>query len=523
MVSWWYNGHSELMWWCMKRQGLLLNARRHVSLIAASWFWLGALAFAEPRAPHVAGQFYPADRTELRTVVQGLLEAKVQSQPAECPRILIAPHAGYEYSGPVAGSAFRLVRGCHYDAVVVVGFTHQFAFNGISVDTRESYETPLGLIPVDLEAVKFLQTDIPAADTRSAHGPAVSYLEEAHAAPEHSLEVELPYLQVALGDFKLVPILMGRPTREDAARLADALAALAHRGNYLFVFSTDLSHYHPDEIARQLDQGTIDAMLFETPQAVDRLFNSQLVEACGRGPIMTSLFLAAKLGYLKRMLVRYGNSGDATGDRQRVVGYGAIAMYDVPPPTTGRLSQEAGMALVQAARNTLEGTLLRGQGPKPIPVDRYPELAQADGIFVTLRRNGQLRGCIGRIETDEPLAQSVPRVALDAALRDTRFPPVTGEDLGEISLEVSVLTPPVRLADLKDLVPGRDGVVLEAQGHRGVFLPTVWDESGWTRREFLEELASQKAGLPREAWQGATLFVFQDQVFEEAPVPVAAH
>ena len=318
---------------------------------------------------------------------------------------------------------------------------------------------------------------------------------------------------------------MGNAGPEDAARLADALAALSRLGNYLFVFSTDLSHYHPYDEAMRIDERTVNAILFETPQAVDRLFARGELEACGRGPILTSLLLAKRLGYLKRELLYHANSGDTAGDPSSVVGYAAIAMYDRPPESARRLSQEAGAALVEAARRSLERSLravgakeTKDNVPPAARLDRYPELSNAQGLFVTLRKRGELRGCIGRIEADEPLAKAISEVALDAALHDSRFSPVSAEELKDIQVEVSVLTPPVQLANAKEVVAGRDGVILDYQGHRGVFLPQVWDETGWTRLEFLRELASQKAGLPPDAWQQAALSVFQAQAFEE-PLP----
>jgi len=466
------------------------------------------LQAAEPRQAKVAGQFYPAAPDALRSLVSHLLDRSAD-EPLSVgkPRILIAPHAGYGYSGSVAASAFRQIQGRSYDAVVVIGFTHRGHFPGASVDAREAYRTPLGDIPVDLEAVQFLLTNNPVLEMR----------EEAHASPEHSLEVMLPFLQVALSEVRLVPILMGTSALADADALADALAALADRGDYLFVFSTDLSHYHPYEQANRVDERTLNAILYESPQAVDRLFERELLEACGRGPIVASLRLANRLGYLRRQLLSYANSGDTAGDRARVVGYAAVGMTERGDRAAPRLSAEAGSALVRAARQTLERVLIRDEAPAAIDLKQHPELAQAHGVFVTLRRkdSGLLCGCIGRVQTDEPLANSVPLVALDAALRDPRFPPLRGEELKTIQIEVSVLTPPRRIGDVDEIVPDRDGVVLEHAGRRGVFLPSVWRSTGWTRKEFLRELASQKAGLEPGAWREASLYVFQDQVFEE--------
>lgn len=465
-------------------------------------------AAAEVRTAKVAGQFYPDSQGELSDLVHELLNRQPTPAQTAKPRILIVPHAGYQYSGLIAANGFRQVQGRSYDGVVVVGFTHRIQFDGASVDTREAYETPLGVFPVHQEAVAVLQTY-----------PGISHMESVHESDEHSLEVELPFLQVAIPHTRLVPILIGNARLQDAQQLAQALAGLSRLGDFLFVFSTDLSHYHPYDDAVRIDEETVNAMLSETPQAVHRLFERGAIEACGRGPILTSLLLAATLGYPQRLLLYHANSGDTAGNPARVVGYAAIGMFDQSPSAQGRLSREAGDALVRSARESLERAIAQRETVASAHLERHQELSQARGVFVTLRRHGELRGCIGRIETNEPLAKSVPAVAVDSALHDARFVPVRAEDLEDLQVEVSVLSPPVRMAASHDIVPGRDGVVLEFQGHRGVFLPQVWDETGWTRIEFLRELASQKAGLSPDAWQQATLYTFQAQVFDE-PLPL---
>lgn len=470
------------------------------------WLPLESQAAVEVRTAKVAGQFYPEQQAELLDLVTEFIKRQPEDAATKKPRVLIVPHAGYQYSGVVAGNGFRQLSGHHYDAVVVVGFTHRGRFEGASVDTVSAYETPLGMIPVDQEAVAILQTH-----------PGVHHLEAAHETDEHSLEVQLPFLQGALDRFRLVPILMGNADMEDARRLAEALAHLARLGDYLFVFSTDLSHYHPYAQAEAIDEATINAILTETPQAVHRLFARGDLEACGQGPILTGLFLAADLGYLKRDLLYRANSGDTAGRPERVVGYAAIAMVERPRAAHDALSAAAGGALVRGARQALERALQpKPQGPVlAIPTRRYPELSKSRGMFVTLRKHGELRGCVGRIVSDQPLARTVFVVAREAAFHDARFAPVRAEELKELHVEVSVLTAPAPLLHMKDLVAGRDGVILQDQGHAGVFLPHVWEETGWTRVEFLEQLASQKAGLAPEAWQRAQLFTFQDQVFEE--------
>ncbi len=487
-----------------------------LSILLAAWLLaLPALAAPAqtdipPRTPKVAGQFYPDDPAELHQLIAGYLGQQAAPSPRK-PRILIVPHAGYQYSGVIAAAGYRQLEGQTYDGVVVVGFSHQRPFEGVSVDTRAVYETPLGPLPVDRKAVDGLLAF-----------PGMEFRESAHEDAEHSLEVQLPFLKTMLPETPIVPVMMGSARWQDAMRLAEALTALAKRGDYLFIFTTDLSHYHPYDQAAEIDARTIEAMLKETPQAVARLFQSGRLEACGQGPVMTGLLLADRLGYLTRELLTEANSGDTAGDASRVVGYAAVALYERPGPGAAQLPAPAGAALLTAARATLERTLRPGRKTAADPAKilrAVPELSRRRGLFVTLMKRGQLRGCIGQLQPQQPLMSLLPQVANDAALRDDRFAPVTAEELPELRIEVSVLTVPQRLERLEDLVPGRDGVILQSEGHSGVFLPQVWDQTGWTREEFLRELASQKAGLPPEAWRAATLYVFQDQLFEEGGSP----
>jgi AmmeMemoRadiSam system protein B/AmmeMemoRadiSam system protein A len=456
----------------------------------------------EPRQARAAGNFYPEEPEILRQMVTDLLAAQTPAPGRAKPRLLIVPHAGYAYSGAIAAAGYRQVQGQSYDGVVVVGFTHRGQFPGFSVDLKEAYHTPLGDLAIDQTGADVL-----------AGQPGFNYIEEAHEGGEHSMEVQLPFIQVVLPQAKVVPVLLGNVSLEDARQLADALAMLAQQGDYLFVFSTDLSHYHAYPQARRIDQRTVEALLQETPQAVNRLFEEGVLEACGRGPIVTALLLGAKLGYPARELLAAANSGDTTGQPDRVVGYAAIGFFDAPPGAAAGLSDEAGTALVKAARATLQAALDKGEGT--LDLGSMPALQQSAGLFVTLRKGSELRGCIGHIEADEPLARLLPKVALDAALRDPRFSPVTAAELPELAIEVSVLTLPRAIASAAEIVPGRDGVILEHEGHRGVFLPVVWEETTWTREAFLRGLASEKAGLAPEAWQHATLSIFQAQVFQE--------
>src|SRR3989338_270749 len=267
------------------------------SALLAAWLvvlpgWeIPVRAEAPPRAAKVAGQFYPDDPNELSRLIIGLLHQHPEPVAAHKPRVLIVPHAGYEYSGPIAAAGYRLLQGQSYDGVVVVGFTHGMVFDGVSVDDREAYQTPLGLAQVDREAAEVLRSF-----------PGMVFHDEAHNSGEHSLEVQLPFLQVVLPQTRIVPLLMGSARWQDTSRLADALQALATRGDYLFVFTTDLSHDHPYEQAVAMDERTLESMLREMPQAVARLFGEGQLDACGRAPVAARLLLADRLGYLKREL-----------------------------------------------------------------------------------------------------------------------------------------------------------------------------------------------------------------------------
>jgi AmmeMemoRadiSam system protein B/AmmeMemoRadiSam system protein A len=472
---------------------------------------LPTAGYAETRKPAVAGPFYPAEAESLRQEVEDHLSQAVAIPLPSKPLALIAPHAGYRYSGPIAASAFKQVQPHAYDTVIVVGFTHRLRFDGIALDTATAYATPLGGIAVDTKRAEQLVIDYPQLFVERP---------EAFTHGEHSLEVMLPFLQVALSDFKLIPLMMGSANTQEAELLAEALAPWVRSGEALVVFSSDLSHYHPYAQAQALDQRLLASLRVETAHALARLFNQRAFEACGRGPLIASLFLAQRLNYAQPIVLQAANSGDTTGDKTKVVGYASVAFVprESEANTSARLSAEAGQALVYYARWVLHDHYgLPQSGALKPNLAAYPELKQAQGIFVTLHKAGTLRGCIGRIATQEPLHQSLPRVALQAALEDPRFAPVTAEELEDIAIEVAVLSPPRAIPSAEAIVPGRDGVVLVYGDKQGVFLPSVWQSTGWTRSEFLSELAHQKAGLPATTWKHANLYTFQDQVFAEAP------
>lgn len=270
----------------------------------------------EIRRPVVAGQFYTDNPEELSSQVDGFLEkAQREEFPGEI-LALIAPHAGYIYSGQVAASAYRQIQGQPFQTVIVVAPSHRFPFNGASIYHRGGYQTPLGVIPVD---VKMAQAIL-------ERGVQLNFYPQAHAV-EHSLEVQLPFLQRALGNFQLVPIVMGDQGLTACQTLAEAVSASLGEQKVLLVASSDLSHFHPYDQAVELDKVVLEAVDVFDPSRLHEALRGGRSEACGGGPMVAVMLTAKKLGASGAKVLAYANSGDVTGDRGNVVGYMAAAIY----------------------------------------------------------------------------------------------------------------------------------------------------------------------------------------------------
>jgi len=441
------------------------------------------------RPPAVAGTFYPALPGELAAEIGRLLE-RAGAGAGPPPKALIAPHAGYVYSGPVAASVYSRLRPVRHSIsrVVLMGPSHRVAFRGIATSSAEWFETPLGRIPVDHRA-----------DGLLAAIPDVGSLDAAHAQ-EHSLEVHLPFLQMALDRFSLIPLVAGDAS---ADLVAAVLEALWGGDETLIVISSDLSHYLDYGAARTVDE--------RTRQAIET-FDGQAIggdQACGRVPILGLLQQARRRG-LTVNTVDLRNSGDTAGPRDRVVGYGAWAF--VSDSGTDSQWHSDGPALLSLARQAIVWQVA-GRGPPPVPETLPPALQRPGAAFVTLHRNGALRGCIGSLAAHRPLAADVAENAVRAALNDPRFPPLTAAELDGLEVSVSVLTPPEPIAwrDEADLLaklrPRHDGLIIEDGPRRALFLPAVWEQLP-DPREFLAHL-KQKAGLSQAPLPaGCRAFVF---------------
>jgi len=464
------------------------------------------------RQPQVAGGFYSASPDELTRTVDGLI-AKAQSPNISEPLIaLISPHAGYQYSGGVAAYSYALLMNRHYQRVVVIAPSHQEAFNFTSVYDGDAYATPLGTVPVDKAFVRKLV----------AEGGSIRLSSRGHdrGGPqgEHAIEVQLPFLQRTLGSFQLVPIVMGDQGYDASRALGVALAKLIADSNTLIVASSDLSHYHPYTEATRIDHNTLRAIQEYDYFNLSRNLQGRVWEACGGAPIVATMIAAERLGANRIDLLKYANSGDVTGDKSRVVGYGALALYKSSSAKAAApllsLTTKEKQELLQVARKSVE-TAVR-QHKMFQPSSSSPALLQDRGAFVTLKANGELRGCIGYMAPMQSLIDTVRDVAALAALRDPRFPPVTPEEVANLQYEISVLSSLRRVHDVKEIRVGQHGLMLKNGQNEGVLLPQVPVEQGWDRKTFLEETA-RKAGLPANAWKNVNtdIFEFTAVVFSE--------
>lgn len=461
------------------------------------------------RQPAVAGSFYPDDPENLAMMVDSFLEA-VEDTDGE-PIALIVPHAGYIYSGWVAAYAFKQLEGVAYDTIVIVGPNHRHAtFQDISVYAHGAFRTPLGLIPIDEEVAQAL-LDI---DERLVFEP------DMHAA-EHSIEVELPFLQRIYQDLEIVPIVIGQPTEENIEILSQALVKVLGDRKALIIASSDMSHYPAYDEAVRVDSATLAAMETMNPQAVVSIIRESMASGvpnlgtclCGQGPVLTAMKVAHRLGANQVTVLKYANSADSplvTGDRSQVVGYGAVMFWRYEPP---QLTVAEKDRLLTIARESIAQYLL--DGTMPAFTTTEPNLLRNSGAFVTLEQGDDLRGCVGHILGRQPLHVTVQQAAVGAATEDPRFPPLAPEELEQITIEISVLSPVKRVTSTQGIEVGRHGVVIVAEGTNALLLPQVASEEGWSREEFLEA-ASRKAGLPEDAWrQGAALYTFTAIVFGE--------
>ncbi len=468
----------------------------------------------------LAGTWYVADPAALRAEIAGYFEQD-QIDAREDIIGLILPHAGYKYSGRTAAHAIKSL-GRSYSRVVIIGPTHHLPMEVmLSVTRATHYQSPLGELPLDADFIGQLLKQPVFQDVPAAH------------EDEHSVQIEIPLLQYKLGDFKLVPIVAGQCSYETVAQAGRILAALIDKDT-LVVASSDFTHYGPQyqyvpftkDIPANLKKLDMDAFTFiagKDPRGLLEYRQKTGMTMCGYVPI--SILLAMLGGNAEVQLVQYATSGELLNDYTNSVSYVSAvfrgAWQPSPPPAgeavNGALSPEDKKALLSLARKTIQYALDK---------QRVPELADLGitcgeavkaprAAFVTLKKHGELRGCIGDIFPQRPLYKSVITNAIYAAFADRRFTPLQKDECDQIKIEISALTAPAPVASAQAIRIGTDGMVLSKDGRSAVFLPQVAPEQGWDLETTLTHL-STKAGLPPDAWKdGASFQVFQAEVFGE--------
>jgi hypothetical protein len=469
------------------------------------------------RQAAVAGSFYPADAKTLSATIDELL-ARV-SQPAIAEPILaaVAPHAGYEYSGPVAAYTYAALQGRKYTRVVVIAPTHRVAFDYTSIYDGDAYATPLGVVPVDKAFAREL---VKMSSSMQLSGTGHDPTQE---GGEHAIEVELPWLQKVLGSFEVVPIVMGDQSYESSRALGVALTKLiksqANPGETLVVASSDLSHYHPYDEAVTIDHKTLAALAAWDYFSMSRNFQSRVWEACGGAPIVATMIYAERMGANQARVLKYANSGDVTGDKSRVVGYSADLFVKAnggkAAATPFSLSDDEKRQLLAVARSSVEMVVGKDKLYEP-PAPASATLNQERGAFTTLTIAGQLRGCIGYTSAFKPLYVTVRDTATHAALHDPRFRPVTAAELPSLEYELSVLSPLGRVTDVDEIRVGEHGLLMKNGGNEGLLLPQVPVEQKWDRQTFLEQTC-RKAGMAAGCWkdEDTDIFSFTAVVFND--------
>ena len=478
------------------------------------------------REPAVAGQFYPSDPIELKKMVAGHLGA-VKDLPQIDGQIiaLIVPHAGLVYSGTIAAYGYKLLENNKFDKVVLCGGSHKYRFNGLSVfGPGLQWKNPLGAVLCDDGLCNyFLSYDksfglIPDAQTK-----------------EHCLEVQLPYLQAVLKDFKIVPIIMGDPMPGTIELLSRALASIPSSPGTILVASTDWQHYRPALVGGKMDSIGMEYLRNFDIDGLERNLQNGKTEMCGDGAVLAVMKAAKARGANRVKILKYGDSGDFSGDKSQVVGYVAAVLYKSNEPVAKKdtemkkkvatassdedlakrfdLNEENRRILLEIARESIKSHLTG----KPLPEFEIPDaLNEFGAAFVTLNENGRLRGCIGHTTAIDPLYKTVSICAVQAAVEDPRFSPVTADEIDKLHIEISVLTPMKKIDSFDEIKVGRDGLMIFKGNRRGLLLPQVATEYGWNATQFLEQTCL-KAGLNINDYKSpeAIIYRFQAVIFGE--------
>jgi len=459
----------------------------------------------------IAGTWYPGDSARLKADIDKYLRNARVADINGTICGLVAPHAGYVYSGQVAAHAYKAVQGKTFDAVILIGPSHRVPFRGASIYSGEGYETPLGVMPVDATLAREI----------TSHGNGMISLASEDRSPENSLEIQVPFLQTIFGTTPFVPILMGTQDMATCRTLSRAIIETVGDKSVLVIASSDFSHYHGYDRAVEMDSAALGYIETMNQEGFLRGIESGRCEACGAGPIIVTMMVARAMGADKGKIIEYMNSGDITGDKSGVVGYAAVVFYrEAGDPMeeleidNDELTKEEKELLLTIARRSIESGLAGGEPPR-FAIESEA-LRKNMGAFVTLKKEGRLRGCIGLIEGTKPLYETVEQMAQAAAFEDPRFRPVRSDELEGLDIEISALTPLRQIQDVSEIEVGRHGLYIVKGYHAGLLLPQVATEYTWDRDTFLRETCI-KANLPQNAWKDpdTKIYIFSASVFSE--------
>lgn len=498
-------------------------------LLVTSYWLLVTFSYAQDiKLPNVSGTFYSGNPTQLSLQIDNFLNEANPEQIKADIFALISPHAGYGYSGQVAAFGYKLIRNKPYKTVIVIGASHYYGFSGVSVYSQGSFRTPLGDLEVDQEfSQKLIYKDKDI------------FFEPLAFQREHSVEVQLPFLQKVLSEFKIVPIVMGDCSFAICKRLAELLKeAIGNRKDILVVASTDMYHGYNYQEAEVVDNLTLSYLKNMDAEGLYYGLREGKLQLCGGFGVVSTLILSKELDHKNLSVLNYTDSAKVTARLIKgiwTVGYVSCAIDQAPLENidrqedllslTGQEKREVAMLnknqkkrLLEIARSSIETYLKTGEKLELAETDAV--LLKKMGAFVTLHEYGELRGCIGNLLGDKPLYLMVRDMAVNSAVDDPRFPPLDLSELKNIEIEISVLSPLERIDSADKIELGIHGVLVRKGFNSGVFLPQVAQETGWSKEEFLSNLCAHKAGLSPVAWKDKSteIYIFTAEVFSEKEV-----
>lgn len=457
------------------------------------------------RRPAVAGMWYPADKAELLKMMETL-------DKKSCPEFedsgeitgLIVPHAGFIYSGNTAACGFKALKDQKFDTVILLGTSHKYRADVISIFDGSEAETPLGNLKIDSDLTQKL----------IAKNEKITFIKQIHDK-EHSLEAELPFIKYYLGNPEIVLVLASTENETLLQNTGIEIAKLIKESGkkVLLVASTDMSHYHPYDEAVKMDKLTISTLESGDYSKLKDLIKKGSCELCGHDSLLMFFSALKELGAEKGRLVKYENSGDAVpgSGAQGVVGYMSMIFETNEEISMNYYDEKERKYMIELARNSISYALKNKKEFVP-QKPAETKLNETRAVFVTLKINDELRGCIGSMVATESLFQAVSGMAHSAAFNDPRFAPLTADELNKINIEISVLTPMEKVASWKDIKNGIDGVYIKKGYHSGVFLPQVATETGWNLETFLSNLCTHKAGLPADCYKDPSTEIYKYQV-----------